>query len=524
MEDLYAEAVRRGEASDKSCVDLFFRVAVATCSDDGPANSDCRTRVLHKAALAEWVVNSQKFCRLDMQRGFNFDSNGHSTLIPLTHHGFVWRASDFLAIEPVGEYTTRAVRSIYRYPGLGIPLVATARRTSGYPLLTENSVFAATLRMKVQSQLEDDQAGTRMMVSLELYDPLREAKTTTEELSRDIVRDLTAPLAYRLGNDPQTIIDDFINPGSASGQSRLRTIEPYQPGKIPVVFIHGLLSNPYTWADIVNDLQNEPGFIDAYQIWVFEYPTGQSFLSSAADLRRQLQFARDHFDPAHRDPHFSNMVLVGHSMGGLIAKLQITSSGEQLWRSIANQPVEKVAMPASIREGVMSSFFFQPSKDISRVIYLGTPHRGSLYARRLVGRIGAALVSVPEERVAAHRQLIDCNPNVFTNEVAARIPTSIDLLEPTSQLLQAIHGLPITPRVQMHSIIGASKQSSLFGTSDGVVSSDSAREGLELSERYVDSKHAKLTKHPESIQEIVLLLNQHLQETQCRIPFAVAID
>lgn len=509
---LFAEANERERNCDPSCVDLYFQVAAATCGDDGPANRNCPTRVLHKAALAKLVAASQQFQRLDLQQGLRLESDGHSVRIPIALHGFVWNPSEIQRIEPIGEYTTRAIKNIHRFPGVGIPLVATAHTTAAHPFLTRNSVFAATLRMKVHGQNARD-GGPLQSVSLELYDPLRMTRTVGDLASVNIIRDLTAPLAYRLDSDPQTILDDFINPGSATGQSRLRTLEPYQPNKIPVVFIHGLLSNPYTWADMVNDLQAQPGFVDRFQVWVFEYPTGQSFLSSAAELRRQLREARTCFDPMQKDPKFSDMVLVGHSMGGLIAKLQITSSGEQLWRSIANRPVEQVTIPGRIRSSVVSSFFFEPSKDVSRVIYLGTPHRGSLYSRRIVGRVGSALVSVPEERVVAHRELIERNPNVFTKEVSQRIPTSIDLLEPASELLQAIHGLPIAPYARMHSIIGTSRQSLLFGASDGVVSVESAREGLELSERFVESTHAKLTKHPESIREVSLLLDCHWRES-----------
>ncbi len=48
---------------------------------------------------------------------------------------------------------------------------------------------------------------------------------------------------------------------------------------------------------MINELRAQPGFVDHFQIWVFESPTGQAFLSSAARLREQLATSRRVFDP-----------------------------------------------------------------------------------------------------------------------------------------------------------------------------------------------------------------------------------
>ncbi len=137
------------------------------------------------------------------------------------------------------------------------------------------------------------------------------------------------------------------------------------------------------------------------------------------------------------------MVLVGHSMGGLIAKLQITRSGDHLWRSIANRPFDQVVMDDERRIELATAFFFEPSECVSSVIFMATPHRGSNYARRLIGRVGSSLVRTTEAQRQEHDKLVRCNPGVFKQEVRKRIPTSIDLLDPDSSLLKAINELPI---------------------------------------------------------------------------------
>ncbi len=167
-----------------------------------------------------------------------------------------------------------------------------------------------------------------------------------------------------------------------------------------------------------------------YQIWVFRYDTGDPFLASAAALRRQLAGLRQTYDPCRADPSLSRMVVVGHSLGGLVSKLQVTYSGDALWQSAAKQPLSTIRTDPVTQSQLASSFYFVPSPDVSRVIYIATPHRGSLYARRCVGLVGSALVVEPPDWTARHAQLIRDNPCAFDEEMSRGIPTSIDLLEP----------------------------------------------------------------------------------------------
>ncbi len=525
VEQRYHQAIQLEVQGCASCVDLFFEVAMATRQHDGPACASCRKRHVHKSALLKLVVAGQRFCRLDPRTGLLIRRDTNEHRIPITHHGFVWDNSHFQQLIPVGDYNTNAMRKLHRRSGVGVPLVVTGRTAEDDRFLPEHAEFAATLQLSVASCREPDRGGQPFIdnVRLELYDPFRIDYTIDSEHPEAIAKDLSAPLAYRLRNDSQSIVENFINPESATGESRLVTVEPYQPGKIPVVLIHGLLSNPYTWVEMINELRAHPGFVDHFQIWVFEYPTGQPFLLSAARLREQLASSRRTFDPEHGDPQLSNAVLVGHSMGGLLAKLQVTSSGDRLWRAVANRPFDQIVMIDDFFEQQLaSSFFFEPSPGVSRVIFMATPHRGSAFATRAIGRLGSSLVREPDDRRMAHRQLIVSNPGVFSDEVSERIPTSIDLLEPESQLLQTIGQLPAACHVQMHSIIGNRCCTLLHGRSDGVVPVSSAKESRSITERMVKATHTGVKQHPESIHEVITILQLHLQ--QAAVMDQVSVD
>lgn len=513
-ERIYARAVEHESKCLESCVDLFFEVARITAATDGKDCSSCRRHQLHRSALMKLVVAGQRFDRLDPSRGLVVHRDHGPESIPIDFNGFVWRPADFHHLTPVGEYKTGAIRRVHRCPGVGVPLVVTRCNRGGRGFLARRSVFAATLRLRdcqdvLPTQLDEP---PRPDCRLELSDPLRVDEVIEGNCPKPLAKDLSAPLAYVLRDERSTYLSNFINSSAAGNQSRLYTLEPYQPRKIPVVLIHGLLSDPFTWVEVVNELQVHPGFVDHFQIWVFEYPTGQQFLGSAADLRKQLELARQSFDPVNEDPQIREMVLVGHSLGGLISKLQVTSSGQQLWRSVAARPMDQVWMRDDLRQEIRESFCFEPSPYVSRVIFMGAPHRGSSYATRLIGRVGSLCVSMPPDQRQRHRELIDRNPGVFSDEVSRRIPTSIDLLEPNSKLLGAIGALPVSRRVTLHSVIGDWCWRLGCGRSDGVVPVESAREPRAVSERIVRTRHVRVNKHPESIQELLFILQEHLQK------------
>lgn len=518
VEQMYRRAIALERSGSDACVDAFFEVAIATADYSCRSTCDCSSCDLHKSALAKLVSCGQRFGRLKPSRGLVVKRNEQTQLIPFRHNGFVWRAEDFHCMTPVGEYKSKAFRCTYQRDGVGIPLVVTRVQNPERGLenfLPNRAVFAATLCLGTDAG--ENTEGCEQGYYFKVLDPLRVDHVATPQGLRPIAKDTSAPLAFRLRDERSTILDQFINPGAAGSESHLYTLEPYQRGKIPVVLIHGLLSDPFTWVEMVNALQSNPEFVRHYQIWVFEYPTGRAFLASAADLRQELEMARNQFDSDHTDVAMSKMVLVGHSMGGLIAKLQITDSQCRLWDSVAKKPFDQVRMPDRFREELTRSFFYRASQDVSRVIYIGTPHRGSVYARRLVGRIGAALVSPEWSNQQAYKQMLDANPGVFSDELSGGIPSSIDLLEPKSELLNAIDRLPLGVNrsgasAQLHSIIGDSRQTLFFGRSDGVVPVSSARDFRSQSERVVDSKHGDLNKDSETIEEVQQLLIRHVNE------------
>ena len=289
-------------------------------------------------------------------------------------------------------------------------------------------------------------------------------------------------------------------------------IEPFQPGKIPVVFVHGLLSDRYTWASMANEIHARPDLVDRYQLLGFEYSTGEPFLASAATLRRQLMEWRKYYDPQSSDPAMADIVLIGHSMGGLVSKLQVTSSEDLLWRSVAKCAFDTIQAEPKTRIQLAEAFFFEPVPTVTRVLYVGTPHRGSPWAKRPIGRLGSRLVKEPEEQQSLHHQLLTTNPNVFSREFSRRIPTSVDLLREDSPLLTAMDRLATAAGVQQHSVIGS--WGPMLGAidSDSVVPVSSAIRANVVSQKTIRAKHANLHRDENGIEEIIRILRMHARD------------
>ena len=59
------------------------------------------------------------------------------------------------------------------------------------------------------------------------------------------------------------------------GSSELRFAVPYEVGKVPVVFVHGLLGSPSDWSVMIDQLSADPAVCDRTQFLTFRYDSLQ---------------------------------------------------------------------------------------------------------------------------------------------------------------------------------------------------------------------------------------------------------
>jgi pimeloyl-ACP methyl ester carboxylesterase len=288
---------------------------------------------------------------------------------------------------------------------------------------------------------------------------------------------------------------------------------PCVRGKTPVVFVHGLWASPSLWRRMIEALATDPALERGFQFWTFGYSTGNPIPYSGYLLRRDLAEARRRLDPGKTDPAFDRMVLVGHSMGGLLCKMLTVDSGNRLWRAVSDRPVGELTGEVEDLELMRDCLIFGAHPGVRRVIYIATPHRGSQLARGSFRAIGTRLVLLPDPLRAAQRRLVAENPiDFFREPFRSGLPSSIDELEWDSPILTGLSELAHPPSLKVHAIIAVRPGSPPGQPTDGVVSYESAHVAGAASEKLVSTGHL-CQDCPEVIGEVRRILGEHLAET-----------
>src|SRR6185369_14939756 len=130
--------------------------------------------------------------------------------------------------------------------------------------------------------------------------------------------DLTAFRAYTLNQSTVWKLGNlqFLAPAEHI-PSHLMFNQPYEPDRIPVVFVHGTFSSPVTWAEMANTLIADPVLRKRYQIWSFIYGSGNPLVRSINEFRAALTDEIKRRDPEGTNAALRQMVVIGHSQGGL---------------------------------------------------------------------------------------------------------------------------------------------------------------------------------------------------------------
>jgi pimeloyl-ACP methyl ester carboxylesterase len=475
---------------------------------------------VYNAALEGALRLANRETKLRPGGVYTIGTGEHQFNISVVAHGN-WHADDFERLEFVSDYEIENLSSRHHSYGLGVPLIAVRHPHENedpaekfYP---PGLSFAVTAFLRVAPKLDGHGEGPHQCV-LELHDPLNSRDIVVSNRLVPIETDLTTPLAYFLDNPDFEARKNIatwalLQPDSADSLRGLFMLEPYDPNKIPVVMVHGLWSSPVTWMEMFNELRSFPEIRSQYQFWFYLYPTGQPFWTSAKQMREDLADVRQSLDPQRSTPALDQMVLVGHSMGGLVSKLQTLDSGDDYWHLLSDRPFEELEADEATRDALARTVYFEPNPSIRRVITIGTPHRGSEYANDYTRWLARKLISLPEMMISATSRLNRDNPGFFRNKELLTISTSIDSLSPDSPVLPVMLRSPRSPRTIYHNIVGLVPNEgfvgSLAGGSDGIVEYESAHLDDVASEITVPSDHLTVHHHPRAILEVRRILLEH---------------
>jgi pimeloyl-ACP methyl ester carboxylesterase len=283
----------------------------------------------------------------------------------------------------------------------------------------------------------------------------------------------------------------------------LYQLQSYDPARTPVIFVHGLQETGASWAPMIDSLRNDPWIREHYQFWFFSYPSGYPYPYSAALFRRELDEVKRAF------PNHKRVVLIGHSMGGMICRLMITDAGDKIWRDYFSTLPAKTPLASDTRKLLEEALVFNHRPDVESAVFISTPHRGSKLASGWIGRIGASFVRTPRFFTSIYSST---KPLLVADPAARRLnrmPNSVDTLEPNDRFVQAVNKLPITPVIPYHSIMGDRGRGDTPNSSDGVVPYWSSHLEGARSELIVNSDHGA-QYNPQAIQEVARILKRNL--------------
>ncbi len=345
---------------------------------------------------------------------------------------------------------------------------------------------------------------------IQLFDPLDTEDVRLGARTYPLAGDFQGPLALALADldFKKSELLGLFKPQEFLEEARISRLQPFQPGKIPVLCVHGLGNSPATWAPLVEFLRGDPEIRENYQFWFFSYPSGLPYPMAAAQLRRQLGEIR------HRYPQLRDVVVIGHSMGGMISRLLLTDSGMNLWDTYFDQPPDQLAVSPRTRAFLTGSLIFKPTPGIGRVIFVAPSHRGSRKAADFWGRLGAWVVGNPLGAGDEYNEALAAARPEAQKRGHGRLPNSFDILNPDSLFLDKVDGLPVRSDVPFHTILGdRGKGGHLDRTkpesTDGFVPYWSGHLEGARSERVIPSGHWS-HQHPLGMAEIKRILLEHL--------------
>ena len=381
--------------------------------------------------------------------------------------------------------------------GIGAPLVAVGR--------TEDPQFRQHYKLRriyapVTAVIKFD--GRR--AELDFVDPFLTEHTTLSNHTLPLAVDLSASTAMLLVQErPERLgLSRVINPEAYADTARLCQLQQFDRARTPVIFVHGLQATAASWAPMIDSLRQDPWIRAHYQFWFFSYPSGYPYPYSAMLLRRDLDGIKRAF------PSQKRIILIGHSMGGMISRLMITDARDTIWRDFFGTPPAKTPLAGETRQLLGESLVFNHRPEVKRVIFISTPHRGSKLASGWIGRVGASLVRTPRLFEPVYAAM---KPILVADTAARqlnRMANSVDTLEPNDRFVEAVNKIPITPGIPYHSIIGDRGRGDTPNSSDGVVPYWSSHLDGAQSELIVNSDHGAQS-NPDAIREVERILKTY---------------
>ncbi|AMJ57369.1 MULTISPECIES: alpha/beta hydrolase [Stenotrophomonas] len=422
------------------------------------------------------------------------------------------------------------LRSSYRRDGFGAELVAmmeapalaqaveVEERKQDLPLYSEMPAINVTAVLNFSGNTLEEVLATRD-VQLEAYSP---DQSSIQMRGQEVPLAANFTAAYGLWLAQSGFATESLRTlfgrGEGIREPHIYLMQPYDPNKRIIFMLHGLASSPEAWVNLANEIMGDEEMREHYQVWSVYYPTNAPIALNRYTISKAFNGTLRHFDPTGTAPASHDMVFIGHSMGGVIARLMLSDSGDVLWENTRKRYNLQGERLARVEAKLGPVLHFTPQPNVERAIFLASPHKGTDAAGNRVGRLIGKLVRLPLTILGAFGDafmaLQDPGETDGKKPKEPVITNSIENLKASDPFIEASSALPIKPGLKYHSIIAKRKADVPTPESDdGLVPYWSAHLDGALSEKVIVSGHS-VQETPEAVLEVRRILRQDLLEVE----------
>ena len=444
---------------------------------------------------------------------------GRSFTLEISEGANVENPTEYNSIEAASAIGLEGLTNRHRREGIGVGLVACRKRRDSDGLEEYLPRVGTCLPLTAVLRFPDKGcAGQQCRANFELINSVTTEVYNTPKGPLPLAADFTAPLAAVVHKTGMSGWDGLFD--AIQGNEELLkntgfyTLEPYDAGKIPLITVHGLFSNPLTWLDVHNELMGDPIIRRHFKVWHYLYPTNLPILENAKTFREKLDQLEEYLTAhQHNGSKAKGMVIIGHSMGGLLTRSAVVDS-KPLMEYFVEDPKRLSKLSKDTADAVRSYLDFKPKPYIDRVVFVAVPHRGSSIADNWIGSIGRWLLTLPKKVVQRTVQVAREARNVLRPDLQTAFDSgqasSISGLSEKSPALQGLSRTTISPKIPFHSIIGDQGLGNTPNSSDGVVAYNSSHVDGAQSELIVPADHTAHA-HPQALLEIRRILRLHVE-------------
>ena len=408
------------------------------------------------------------------------------------------------------------LRNIYRRDGFGSEFVAIGATPPDAGPWRESNYVPLTAVLEFPGDTLQSVLDTRD-VRVHANNPYLDSTIALDRQTIPLAANFTAPYGVWLAQSgfAQESLRALFGRGGLS-KPKVLLMQPYDPDRLTVIMLHGLASSPEAWINVTNEVMGDEQLRRTYQVWEVYYPTNVPVAVNLMQIRKAIEETLHHFDPSGRAVASNHIVLIGHSMGGVIARLLVSSSDDKLWGVVQARPNLSDEQKQKLRQRLTPYFQFEPMPQVTRAVFLAAPHRGTPVAQWKLARWIGGLIRLPLTLLEEGKNITSAIQGKNAEPgTPARIPNSIDNLSNEDPFIKASSTLPISPTVRYHTIVGVYKSKGpLAESDDGVVPYTSSHlEGAD-SELSVPSWH-DVQETPQAIIELRRILRLHASLLHC---------